>query len=468
MGSAFILYSVDQEAFMHLSAGSDWASSALHAEAKALLKPLFWLKDNLLSSVFIFTDCKVLADSINKKGLDISWTAENTIEEILSDLGKLPQAKLPKATPLQLKALENEDKARQELYKFYDLYRFHFEENNSQTREYYLQKFGKLMDRARQKYILILFIRGTTSIPPAVGEEEDDSLDELIPSFLFDEEGDDSNNELTSQIAEITKTRVQSISSAVDKETDYQSCRDDITRKNQIEFCELYASKSALSPTDWGHDFNWYVPGLLASYLASYSRAKVLLRMRADHLKTVESDFPIALLLVVLLKWKGATNGDAHLSGMLMCNYGHVETFDGTTTRSIFMEFVTSVFLLVITGVVRICIQVLEQLKGKLWFTVKYVSPGELLEARPKGNDEDRTLVDLREMSKQMSGPHVIYTAGAATWCCHVPVPWQLVVLTLLSLKMIQLTFILEDKDVFKRSGTSYCVLREPERLDSR
>lgn len=45
---------------------------------------------------------------------------------------------LPQATPLQLKALKNEDKARQELSKFCDLYRFHYEEKNSQTRGYYL------------------------------------------------------------------------------------------------------------------------------------------------------------------------------------------------------------------------------------------------------------------------------------------------------------------------------------------
>lgn len=79
---------------MHLSAGSNWASSALHAEAKSLLKALKWLEDNILSSVFIVTDCKVLSDCINNKETAVAWVAENTIEEITSSLDKLPQIKL--------------------------------------------------------------------------------------------------------------------------------------------------------------------------------------------------------------------------------------------------------------------------------------------------------------------------------------------------------------------------------------
>ncbi|XP_026435384.1 uncharacterized protein LOC113333108 isoform X1 [Papaver somniferum] len=94
MGYAFILYSVEQEAFMHISAGSDWASSALHAEAKSVLKALNWLEDNILSSVFIATDCKVFSDCINKKDAAVAWTAENTIEDIISILDTLPQARI--------------------------------------------------------------------------------------------------------------------------------------------------------------------------------------------------------------------------------------------------------------------------------------------------------------------------------------------------------------------------------------
>lgn len=64
-----------------------------------------------------------------------------------------------------------------------------------------------------------------------------------------------------------------------------------------------------------------------------YNGTKVFLRMGANHLKTVELNFPIALLLVVSLKCKGATNGDAQLSGVLVCNSGQVGTFDGKTIR---------------------------------------------------------------------------------------------------------------------------------------
>lgn len=47
MGYAFILYSTDQEAFMHISVGSELAFTAVHAEAKALLRTLKWLEENL-------------------------------------------------------------------------------------------------------------------------------------------------------------------------------------------------------------------------------------------------------------------------------------------------------------------------------------------------------------------------------------------------------------------------------------
>lgn len=55
MGFSFILYSADEETFMHLSTGLEWATSAFHVEAKASLKAITWLKDNILSSVVIAT-----------------------------------------------------------------------------------------------------------------------------------------------------------------------------------------------------------------------------------------------------------------------------------------------------------------------------------------------------------------------------------------------------------------------------
>ncbi|XP_026378749.1 uncharacterized protein LOC113273207 [Papaver somniferum] len=79
MGYARIVYSVDHQTFMHISAGSETATSALRAEAKSLQKAVIWLRDNVLSSVSIVTDCKVLADSINKDNINLSWTAENTV-----------------------------------------------------------------------------------------------------------------------------------------------------------------------------------------------------------------------------------------------------------------------------------------------------------------------------------------------------------------------------------------------------
>ncbi|KAI3994802.1 hypothetical protein MKX01_037353, partial [Papaver californicum] len=50
-------------------------------------------------------------------------------------------------------------KQRMELDRSLELYRFHWEENNSPTREYYLHKFSKLMDKAVKKMRLILFIK---------------------------------------------------------------------------------------------------------------------------------------------------------------------------------------------------------------------------------------------------------------------------------------------------------------------
>lgn len=94
MGYAFILYSADQEAFLHILAGSDWASSTLHAEAKALVNALKWLRNNILSSVCIVTNCKLLQDSITKQGTKASWVAENTIKEAIYLLDNLPQAQV--------------------------------------------------------------------------------------------------------------------------------------------------------------------------------------------------------------------------------------------------------------------------------------------------------------------------------------------------------------------------------------
>lgn len=94
MGYAFIMYSVDHEAFMHLSAGTEWAASALHAETKSLLKAVSLLKENILYSVSIVTDCKTLADSINKVSADISWTTENSMQAVKTILKDLPQARV--------------------------------------------------------------------------------------------------------------------------------------------------------------------------------------------------------------------------------------------------------------------------------------------------------------------------------------------------------------------------------------
>ncbi|XP_026399315.1 uncharacterized protein LOC113295175 [Papaver somniferum] len=70
-------------------------TSALHAEAKSLQKSVIWLRDNVLSSVSIVTDCKVLEDSINKDNTNLSWTAENTVQEAKTILKALPQAQMP-------------------------------------------------------------------------------------------------------------------------------------------------------------------------------------------------------------------------------------------------------------------------------------------------------------------------------------------------------------------------------------
>ncbi|XP_026410628.1 uncharacterized protein LOC113305847 [Papaver somniferum] len=94
MGFAFILYSVDQEEFMHIEAGSDKAMSAVHAEAKVMLKATSWLKNNILSSVSIVTDCKSIVDLINNKCKEISWKAKNIIKEVKANLDTISQAKL--------------------------------------------------------------------------------------------------------------------------------------------------------------------------------------------------------------------------------------------------------------------------------------------------------------------------------------------------------------------------------------
>ncbi|XP_026452249.1 uncharacterized protein LOC113352667 [Papaver somniferum] len=93
MGFSFILYSMDQEQFMHIEAGSDKAMTVVQAEAKAMLKATSWLRNNILSSVSIITYCKTIVDFINKKCEEISWEAENTIKEVGANLDNLPQAK---------------------------------------------------------------------------------------------------------------------------------------------------------------------------------------------------------------------------------------------------------------------------------------------------------------------------------------------------------------------------------------
>ncbi|XP_026438530.1 uncharacterized protein LOC113337021 [Papaver somniferum] len=94
MGYAFILYSVENETFMQIAAGSDRASSAFHAESKALLKASSWLSDNILSSVTLVTDCKMLAETINKECKIPDWSAGNTIKETQTILQKLPQVQV--------------------------------------------------------------------------------------------------------------------------------------------------------------------------------------------------------------------------------------------------------------------------------------------------------------------------------------------------------------------------------------
>ncbi|KAI3962559.1 hypothetical protein MKW92_014448 [Papaver armeniacum] len=101
-------------------------------------------------------------------------------------------AGLKEATPLQLKALRKEGKTRENLENFRYLYRFHFNENHSQTRDYYLQKFSKLMNEAMMKLREILFIKSTTSIP-AIDQQKDESP-LLIPSYFFEEEEDESQD----------------------------------------------------------------------------------------------------------------------------------------------------------------------------------------------------------------------------------------------------------------------------------
>lgn len=60
MGYAFLHYSVDHDIFMHISAGSECATSAFYAKTKALLKATTWSKNNILSSVSLVTDYKIV------------------------------------------------------------------------------------------------------------------------------------------------------------------------------------------------------------------------------------------------------------------------------------------------------------------------------------------------------------------------------------------------------------------------
>lgn len=94
MGYVFILYSVDHESFMHISAGSEKTSSALDAESTTLLKAVTWLKEKILSSVSIVSDCKVLVDNINRVSTSFSWPAENTLQETKIILKDLPRTQI--------------------------------------------------------------------------------------------------------------------------------------------------------------------------------------------------------------------------------------------------------------------------------------------------------------------------------------------------------------------------------------
>ncbi|XP_026435204.1 classical arabinogalactan protein 7-like [Papaver somniferum] len=91
---------MDSETFMYIEAGSEWASSAFHAESKALLKVSSWLSKNILSTVSVVMDCKTLAETINKSCKDSPWTADNTIQEVNSIMKKLPQAQAPTTAPV--------------------------------------------------------------------------------------------------------------------------------------------------------------------------------------------------------------------------------------------------------------------------------------------------------------------------------------------------------------------------------
>ncbi|XP_026420722.1 uncharacterized protein LOC113316789 [Papaver somniferum] len=79
MSFAFILYSVDQEEFMHIGDGSDKETTTTYAEAKAMLKATSWLKNNILSSVSFVTDWKSIAEYLNLSGLRINLTKSTTI-----------------------------------------------------------------------------------------------------------------------------------------------------------------------------------------------------------------------------------------------------------------------------------------------------------------------------------------------------------------------------------------------------
>lgn len=78
MGYAFLLYSVDDELFMHIVAGWSWASSTIHAEAEYLLFASKWLSTNLPPSITIPTECKKCADIVKNGDLKAPSQA-NTI-----------------------------------------------------------------------------------------------------------------------------------------------------------------------------------------------------------------------------------------------------------------------------------------------------------------------------------------------------------------------------------------------------
>lgn len=68
-------------------------------------------------------------------------------------------------------------------------------------------------------------------------------------------------------------------------------------------------------------------------------------------------------MLMIFLRWKCATTGDAELDGVPVCIPGQVENSNGNTTRSNFAEMLAFTFPIEITCAVKVCSKVLEQLR---------------------------------------------------------------------------------------------------------